>query len=53
MSEPIAGAATSNGPPPGRIGRYRWAICALLFFAITINYIDRQVLGVLKPVLEV
>ena len=36
----------------GRIGRYRWAICALLFFAITINYIDRQVLGVLKPVLE-
>lgn len=38
--------------PPGRVGRYRWAICALLFFAITINYVDRQVLGVLKPVLE-
>ena len=33
-------------------GRYRWAICALLFFVITINYIDRQVLGVLKPVIE-
>src|SRR6266511_1809099 len=29
------------------IGRYRWAICALLFFATTINYIDRQVLGIL------
>ena len=33
-------------------GRYRWAICALLFFVITINYIDRQVIGVLKPVIE-
>ena len=33
-------------------GRYRWAICALLFFVITINYVDRQVIGVLKPVIE-
>jgi ACS family hexuronate transporter-like MFS transporter len=33
-------------------GNYRWAICALLFFATTINYLDRQVLGLLKPVLE-
>src|SRR5947209_7974784 len=30
-----------------RIGRYRWVICAMLFFATTINYIDRQVLGIL------
>lgn len=45
-------AARPDDRPPGRIGRYRWAICALLFFAITINYVDRQVLGVLKPVLE-
>src|SRR6266436_3706093 len=30
-----------------RIGNYRWVICALLFFATTINYIDRQVLGIL------
>jgi ACS family hexuronate transporter-like MFS transporter len=30
-----------------RIGRRRWIICALLFFATTINYIDRQVLGIL------
>ncbi|MFL6227200.1 MAG: MFS transporter [Pyrinomonadaceae bacterium] len=30
-----------------RVGRYRWLICALLFFATTINYIDRQVLGIL------
>jgi ACS family hexuronate transporter-like MFS transporter len=31
----------------GRVGRYRWGICAMLFFATTINYIDRQVLGIL------
>ena len=30
-----------------KIGKYRWMICALLFFATTINYIDRQVLGIL------
>lgn len=35
-----------------KIGSYRWTICALLFFATTINYIDRQVIGFLKPVLE-
>lgn len=28
-----------------RIGNYRWTICALLFFATTINYLDRQVLS--------
>jgi ACS family hexuronate transporter-like MFS transporter len=35
-----------------RVGRYRWTICALLFFATTINYIDRQVLGILAPLLQ-
>ncbi|MGV3530586.1 MAG: MFS transporter [Flavisolibacter sp.] len=35
-----------------KIGNYRWLICGLLFFATTINYIDRQVIGLLKPVLE-
>src|SRR6202165_6282362 len=30
----------------------RWYICGLLFFATTVNYIDRQILGLLKPVLE-
>src|SRR2546426_7350971 len=34
-----------------RVGYYRWLICALLFFAATINYIDRQVIGILKPTL--
>ena len=35
----------------GSIGRKRWVICALLFFAATINYVDRQVIGILKPTL--
>jgi MFS transporter, ACS family, hexuronate transporter len=33
------------------IGKYRWTICALLFFATTVNYLDRQVLSLLQPVL--
>lgn len=36
-----------------KIVGYRWVVCALLFFATTINYIDRQVIGLLKPNLEV
>lgn len=40
-------ATIDNGVASSRIGRYRWLICALLFFATTINYIDRQVLGIL------
>ncbi len=31
---------------------YRWTICGLLFFATTINYVDRQIIGILKPVLQ-
>ena len=34
------------------MGRYRWVICALLFAATSINYVDRQILGVLKPTLQ-
>ena len=34
-----------------RIGHVRWTICAMLFAATTINYMDRQVLGLLKPTL--
>ncbi len=36
----------------GKIGRVRWGICALLFFATTINYVDRSVLGILAPTLR-
>ncbi len=32
-----------------KIGNYRWVICGLLFFATTINYMDRQVISYLKP----
>ncbi|GAA4457902.1 MFS transporter [Nibrella saemangeumensis] len=34
------------------IGRYRWTICGLIFFATTINYLDRVVISLLKPNLE-
>src|SRR6185503_360328 len=49
--------ATTTIPSAARgrtagIGRFRWTICALLFFATTINYIDRQVLGILAPDLQ-
>ena len=44
----VTGAAVAAFEGVGAtIGRYRWVICALLFFATTINYIDRQVLGIL------
>jgi ACS family hexuronate transporter-like MFS transporter len=33
-------------------GRYRWWVCGLLFLATTVNYVDRAVLGVLKPLLD-
>lgn len=41
-------------PPTGRarIGWFRWVICGLLFLATTINYIDRQIIGVLKSTLS-
>jgi ACS family hexuronate transporter-like MFS transporter len=35
-----------------RPSSYRWTICALLFVATTINYVDRQVLGILAPTLQ-
>jgi ACS family hexuronate transporter-like MFS transporter len=33
-------------------GRYRWLVCGLLFLATTINYFDRQILSLLKPILD-
>ena len=35
-----------------RVGRFRWVVCGLLFVATTINYVDRQVIGILKPTLQ-
>ncbi len=39
---------TNNSPQT----KYRWVICGLLFFATTINYVDRQILSLLKPILD-
>jgi ACS family hexuronate transporter-like MFS transporter len=40
-----------NSPEPSRptVSNFRWAICALLFFSTTVNYMDRQVISYLKP----
>lgn len=46
---------TQDGHTPANqkpVGQYRWVVVTLLFFATTINYLDRQVIGLLKPVLE-
>jgi ACS family hexuronate transporter-like MFS transporter len=45
-------ASTVAAPASPRLGRYRWRVCAMLLFATTINYVDRQVLGVLAPFLQ-
>jgi MFS transporter, ACS family, hexuronate transporter len=42
-------ATTASTGSPGRV---RWLICGLLFFAATVNYMDRQVIGLLKPTLQ-
>lgn len=48
----MSGASPAVDAPTTKIGWYRWRICALLLAATTINYIDRQVLGVLAPFLQ-
>jgi len=47
-----ASAASAVETVGAQIGRYRWVICGLLFFATTVNYIDRQVLGILSKDLK-
>ncbi len=49
ITTPDASSLVVTAP---RVGRYRWKICALLFFAATVNYVDRQVIGFLKPTLQ-
>ena len=49
---PINAETSGDAKPALSVGHFRWVICALLFFAATVNYIDRQVLGILKPTLE-
>ena len=43
--------APGDGATAHRIGWHRWVICTLLLFAAVINYVDRQVIGILKPTL--
>ena len=38
--------------PRPHLGRVRWTVCAMLFVATSINYMDRQVIAILKPTLE-
>jgi MFS transporter, ACS family, hexuronate transporter len=45
--------AVTDQVAPSGIGRYRWVVCSLLFLATTINYADRQILSLLKPILDV
>ncbi|WP_424245246.1 ACS family hexuronate transporter-like MFS transporter [Elusimicrobium posterum] len=47
-----AAAESKQGAVNGTIGKYRWIICGLLFFATTVNYLDRQVLSLLQPYLS-
>ncbi|MRW85205.1 MFS transporter [Pseudoduganella sp. FT26W] len=47
LSEPVNAQAVAQS-----VGKYRWTICALLFFATTVNYLDRQVLSLLAPSLS-
>lgn len=53
--QPVSRAVAPVTAPSGvaeKIGHYRWTICALLFFATTMNYVDRQILGLLAPTLQ-
>jgi len=57
MAEPKDGIAVAQVPvavPAGVpvIGPYRWIICGRVFFAATVNYIDRKLIGLLRPILQ-
>lgn len=49
LPEPVTAIPMPLSAPRGR---YRWSVCALLFFATTLNYLDRQVLSILAPDLQ-
>jgi MFS transporter, ACS family, hexuronate transporter len=52
MNSTLSGQDHACPPLSARAGRYRWVICGLLFAATAVNYIDRQMIGVLKPTLK-
>lgn len=51
MREKTAAGEASSAKVSSRVGYFRWVICALLLLGVTKNYMDRQVLGVLKTTL--
>src|SRR5215831_2167963 len=52
VTKSAASEVSSTQSEVGPIGKYRWVICALLFFATTVNYIDRQILALIKEILD-
>lgn len=48
----VSPKASAFAAPAPRVGWYRWVICALLFCATGLNYVDRQTIGFLKPALS-
>ncbi len=51
LSSEHASSNASSSPRLAKVGYQRWGICGLLLFAAIINYVDRQVIGILKPTL--
>lgn len=51
-THPLNSQSGTDPRASGPLGSYRWIVCALLFFATTINYIDRQILSLLKEILD-
>jgi MFS transporter, ACS family, aldohexuronate transporter len=53
MGKPMTtSTVAAGGSFASAVGRYRWVICTLLFLATTVNYIDRQVLALIKGTLD-
>ena len=50
--EAMAELAESKPTAVAAAGHYRWVICSLPCFAATVNYLDRQVISLLKPTLQ-
>ncbi len=51
-SDASPGSSSPGSSSGARLGRVRWTICAMLFVATSINYMDRQVIAILKPTLQ-
>lgn len=52
LSSPVSTPNPAVESSDSSTGHVRWLICALLFFAASVNYMDRQVIGLLKPMLQ-